>query len=101
MLQISLDQFKVSSHRLRIESGRIEGIPREGRNYTLCDLHEIESEEHFALRYTIYYAIRGRYHCLFHDGFGPLPHILEYLDQWCLAVFIYEMTCLRDTSLRA
>ena len=63
-LQISPGQLRVSSHRLRIESGRTKGIPREDHICTLCDLWEIKSEEHFTTRCTIYYAIRGRYHCL-------------------------------------
>ena len=64
-------------------------------------MQEIESEEHFAFRCPIYYAIRGRYHCLFRDGFGPLPHILQFPDQRCLAAFLHEITRHRDASLRA
>ena len=79
-LRISLGQFRVWSHRLQIESERAEGIPREGRICPLCNLQEIESEENFAFRCPIYYAIRGRYHCLFRDGFGPLPHMLQFPD---------------------
>ena len=79
-LRISLGQFRVSSHRLRIESGRAKGIPREGRTCLLCDLQEIELEEHFALRCPTYYAIQGRYHCLFRDRLSSLSRMLQFLD---------------------
>lgn len=47
-----------------------EGIPREDGICTLCDWQEIESEEHFNFRCPI----GGRYHWLFGDGYGSLPH---------------------------
>ena len=50
---------------------------------------------------SIYYAIRGRYHYLFRDEFGPLPRMLHFLDQRCLAAFLHEMTRHRDASLQA
>ena len=100
-LRISFGQFRVSSHRLHIESGRAEGIPQEGRICTFCDLQEIESKEHFTTICLIYYAIRGQYHCLFRDGFGPLTWLLLYPDQRCLAAFLHEMTRYPATLMRA
>lgn len=70
-LWISLDQFMVSSHRLRIESRRAKGVRQEGHICTLCDLRGVRSKEHFAFKCLIYYVIRGKYHYLFCDDLTP------------------------------
>ena len=38
----SFTQFRVSNHKLQIERGRYENIPREKRTCKLCNCSEIE-----------------------------------------------------------
>ena len=40
---------------------------------------------------SVFYETRGRYHCLFKEGFGPLRKVMEYEDQWCLGLFLLEL----------
>lgn len=42
---------------------------------------ETKTKDHFAFKCLVYYEIRGRHHCLFSRGFGPLRDILEHPDQ--------------------
>jgi hypothetical protein len=62
-LRIPLGQFRVGSHRLRVETDH--QIDRPDRICQLCQLQEVETEEHFIFRCPIYYEIRGQFHCLF------------------------------------
>ena len=43
-------QFRISNHKLEIERGRYENIPREHRTCKMCDLGEIEDEFHFTFK---------------------------------------------------
>lgn len=105
-LRISLGQLRVSSHRLDIEAGRMRRIgrghrhARETRICPCCTMGEVETEEHFICRCPLYYEIRGRFHCLFRDGFAPLSRVIDYEDQHCLALFVREATRHRDRYLR-
>lgn len=97
-LRIVIGQIRTSSHHLRIETGRWEGIQTEERICPLCD-REPETEEHYICRCTVYYDIRGRYHCLFQEGFGPLRRIMQFEDQRCLGFFLLELQRRRATIL--
>ena len=48
----SLTQLRVSSHHLRIESGRYQGIPPHLRHCLHCDSEEVEDEMHFLITCT-------------------------------------------------
>ena len=41
--------------------------------------------------FSIFYEIRGRYHCLFKQVFGPLHKVMEYEDQCCLRFSLLEL----------
>ena len=45
-----MSQFRVSNHKLQIERGRYENIPRDQRICKLCDSGEIEDEFHFTFK---------------------------------------------------
>ena len=47
----------------------------------------------------VYYKIRGRFHCLFGEGFGPLTRVMNYTDQRCLGIFLLEIRRFRDSLL--
>ena len=84
-LQIPLEQFKVGSHRLRVDSDH--QIDRSERICQLCHLQEVETESHFIFRCLIYYEIRGRFYCLFRAP-QTLAAFFKYTDKRCLALYI-------------
>ena len=61
-----IGQLQASSHQLEIEVGRYTRIPLE----EFCH-RGVESEEHYVCWCSVFYEIRGRYHCLFNKA---LPH---------------------------
>ena len=57
---------------------------------------EPETELHYICHCTVYYEIRGRFHCLFREGFGPLSRVMSYEDQ---GLYLLELHRYRDTLL--
>ena len=51
-------------------------------------------------RCPIYYEIRGRYHCMFREGFGPVSRVMNYEDQRCLGLFLKELCRHRQMLLQ-
>ena len=45
----TLVKLRISSHKLRIETGRYDNIPRDERLCNLCNCNRIEDETHFLL----------------------------------------------------
>ncbi len=69
---------------LKIETGRFNAIDRENRICEFCSLNEVEDEQHFVCRCTLYNDLRVKmYHSaaaikkwltpLIHDAFAVLP----------------------------
>ena len=54
----ALVRFRISSHQLRIETGRYEKIPRDERICYFCTGNKIEDENHFLLDCKAYSQIR-------------------------------------------
>ena len=98
-LRCVIGQLCTSSHQLEIETGRYTRVPPEERICQIC-WHEPETEEHYISRCSAYYEIRGCFHCLFREGFGPLARVMEYYDQRCLGLYLLEIHRLRETLLR-
>jgi hypothetical protein len=48
-IRTTFSQYRISNHKLQIERGRYENIPREERICKLCDSGEVENEFHFAV----------------------------------------------------
>jgi hypothetical protein len=96
-LHVSLGQFRVGSHRLRVEIDH--HIDQSYKICQLCHLHEVETEEHFIFCCPIYYEIRGRFHCLFR-GIQTLIGFFRYFDQRCLALYMQEALRLRAHNLQ-
>ena len=95
----AIGQIRTSSHNLEIETGRFRGIQGEERICQLCRI-EPETEEHHVCCCPVYYEIRGRFHCLFREGFGPLSRVMNYIDQRCLGLFLLEIRRLREGLLK-
>ena len=98
-LRCAIGQIRTSSHQLEIETGRFRDIPAAMRICRLCHT-EPETELHYICHCTVYYEIRGRFHCLFREGFGPLARVMSYQDQRCLGLYLLELHRYRDSLLR-
>eukprot|EP00250_Pteridium_aquilinum_P020711 c24912_g6_i1 orf=726-1430(+) len=85
---------------LEIEARWAIGVPREARLCRLCHT-EVESMEHYVCRCSMFHEIRGRYHCFFRGGFGPLSREIDYQDQRCLSLFLMEFRRHRESLLQA
>ena len=97
-IRCAIGQLRTSSHQLEIETGRFRGVRAEARICQLCHL-EPETELHYICHCSAYYEIRGRYHCLFREGFGPLSRVMRYEDQRCLGLFLLELRRHRESVL--
>ena len=67
-------RFRLSSHKLEIESGRFNGIPREQRHCKVCSSNLIENEYHFLLCCPQYSVIRQK-----HLGNMQWPNISKFI----------------------
>jgi hypothetical protein len=56
-----LAKLRLSSHKLNIELGRYNNIPRNERKCILCNLNDIEDEFHFVLKCPVYADLRRQY----------------------------------------
>lgn len=54
----TLSQYRISNHKLQIERGRYENIPREKRICKLCDSGNVENEFHFVFTCQKYQQLR-------------------------------------------
>ena len=54
----SLAKLRLASHKLNIEIGRHNNVPRHERKCLLCNLNDIEDEFHFVLKCPVYADIR-------------------------------------------
>ena len=86
-LHIPLGQFRVGSHRLRVETNH--QVDRPDRISLVFHLQEVKTEMHFILGCPVYYEIIGRFHCLFRDS-QTLAEFFRYPDQKCLASSMQE-----------
>ena len=55
----TFSKFRISNHKLLIERGRYENIPRENRLCKVCNSGEIEDEYHFTLTCPEYIDLRN------------------------------------------
>ena len=54
----SFTRFRISNHKLMVESGRYQNILREERICQICNLNEVETENHFLTSCNAYENIR-------------------------------------------
>ena len=57
----SIAKIRCSSHTLEIEKGRHSNQPRNERICPLCNLNEVETEEHFLTKCPTYQLLRNNY----------------------------------------
>ena len=53
-----LSKLRISAHKLAIEGGRYLNIPKHERICTACNTGEVEDEEHFLLKCSLYRPLR-------------------------------------------
>ena len=56
-----LTSFRLGSHKLEIEIGRINNVRRENRICKMCNMNVIESEFHFIMCCPMYRSVRLKY----------------------------------------
>ena len=54
-------KLRIGSHKLRIETGRYDNIPRDERLCNLCNCNRIEDETHFLLDCPSFSSIRNMF----------------------------------------
>ena len=57
----TLVKLRISSHKLRIETGKYDNIPRDERLCNLCNCNRIEDETHFLLDCPSFSSIRDMF----------------------------------------
>ena len=86
-----------TSHKLKVETGRHQDIPREERICCLCTLNKVEDEDHFIAECCAYDQIR-----LKHFGRKKLSNAEEMIaqeDPSILASFLRESYTLRENLM--
>ena len=56
-----ITKFRISAHKLSIETGRFNAVAREDRKCSKCNLNDLEDEFHFILKCPYYNDIRLQY----------------------------------------
>lgn len=105
-------QFRVSSHKLLIEYGRYQNIPREQRLCKHCDSGEVEDEYHLTLVCQYYETLRNNSHNILKNIFDMklnnqtkhklLQHIMSSTDTVLVDLFSkFVLMCFikRDNGL--
>ena len=57
----AIAKLRCSDHKLEIEKGRHNKVPKEERLCRVCDSGEIETEEHFLIKCKFYDILKLRY----------------------------------------
>ena len=64
-------------HQLQIETWTYESLKPKICFCQLCSL-ELERGAPYICLHPIFYEIRGQYHCIFREDFGPLQKIMSF-----------------------
>ena len=93
----SLMQFRMGSHSLPVEQGRLARpmVPPQLRQCTLCDTHAISDERHFVFDCRHFAHLRRQFRSLIQDADGAMQSFMWHQNQkavcHCLAA-IWQMT---------
>ena len=72
-----LTRIRVSSHTLRVHTGRYSRIDRNERYCLYCDLHDIEDEYHFVVICPLYTDLRKQY---LRKYYYVRPSMLKFIE---------------------
>ena len=73
-----LVKFRIGNHKLRIETGRYDQIPRVNRLCPLCKSNQIEDESHFLIYCNKYSTLRNEFYKKKNISFRILNNYLLY-----------------------
>ena len=78
-----LCQFRTSSHKLSIESGRYQNISRQQRLCEYCNSNEVEDEHHFSISCKYYEQQRNDFHDILQNIFNIQANLqsTDYLQK--------------------
>ena len=79
-----LVKFRIGNHKLRIETGRYDQIPRVNRLCTLCKSNQIEDESHFLIYCNKYSILRNEF-------YKKIEHIIPNFKQLSPLQIIREL----------
>lgn len=85
----TLMRLRLGCWRLRVNTGRFDGTPREQRTCTFCGLGEVEDEEHVLIRCTHYRDIRSAHAGLFGAREPTVAGIMNHQSQSTVASFVW------------
>ena len=71
-----LSRFRTSSHRLRVETGRWEGLERRMRVCDLCGAGDIQDEKHVAIECPAIESVRTKYAELLNSCGGDMKNLM-------------------------
>ena len=69
-----LVKLRIGNHKLRIETGRDDQIPRVNRLCPICASNQIEDESHFLIYCNKYSILRNKF-------YGKIEHIIPNFKQ--------------------
>ena len=105
----ALVRFRISSHQLRIETGRYENIPPNERICHFCTSNKIEDENHFWLDCKAYSQIRDIFFSKLETkipDFKSLSHdtlislLMNYSDYLRATPFKYRPKCSKAQKIK-
>ena len=85
------------SHKLEVETGRYQNIPREKRICKVCPLNKVEDEEHFITECPAYGEIRHQH--LGSTNYTNLENLLSEIEPAVVAIFLRKAYTLREQLL--
>ena len=83
-----LVRFRLGSHCLPVEQGRLDKVPRFLRRCTLCTRHAPGDERHYMLECSHFDDIRAQFPHLFAGARGSMQQLMWHSDQKSVADLI-------------
>ena len=83
--RIAFSRIRLSSHRLKVETGRWSRIPKENR---LCECGKVQTEEHVLIDCPMTAQERNHYPQL---NFSSVYHLMQSQPVTDLAMFCYKV----------
>ena len=76
-------KLRISNHKLLIETGRYNNVPRSDRLCTICG-HNVEDETHFLFHCPRYSSLRDNF-------FSKIDHVISNPKQLSISTLIVQL----------
>ena len=90
--------YRLSSHHLRVEEGRWQGIARQNRICKLCDSSSIENEFHVFIACKFYSEVRVAYQIVAKNLYGLFGMPSKQLGRFIVAIHRKRLVGLEQLS---